>query len=196
MKKALFILFILNIGNLFSQTEEDYSEVIRLVISEYQKDTIKVYKKFHNNKLHSDLIGVKSEQDSKISKKYKILKDSVRPDINRLNTYVDQEMEERNDDSTYVEIENIKILFFSNLEMIDNKNKGRIDKYYKAEFENNRKNRPIAFISYPLISIDKNKAIVYGSYVCGGLCGSGGIYFLEKVNEKWKVSKYEIRWTS
>ncbi|MCG2793233.1 MAG: hypothetical protein L6262_06790 [Weeksellaceae bacterium] len=41
--------------------------------------------------------------------------------------------------------------------------------------------------SIPIISKDKNKAYIESSYRCGGLCGNGRAYFLEKVKGKWKV---------
>ncbi|MFP3592635.1 hypothetical protein [Chryseobacterium sp. SIMBA_038] len=48
----------------------------------------------------------------------------------------------------------------------------------------------------PIISKDKSKAYVESGYHCGGLCGSGRAYFLEKINKKWKVVKKWGTWIS
>jgi hypothetical protein len=181
----------LNFGNVFSQTEKDYSDIIGLVIEEYETDTIKVYKKFQNQRLLSELDRIKSKQDREINEKYKKLEDSAKPNI-----YFDQKLGALYDDTVSVEVENIKVAFFPNLDWVDKKDKDRINRYYKTDFEKKRKKRPLAFISVPLISVDNKKAIVFGSYICGGLCGSGGVFFLEKVKGKWKVINYEMRWIS
>jgi len=45
-------------------------------------------------------------------------------------------------------------------------------------------------------SRNKNKAAVYTSFICGGLCGSGQILFFENVNKKWKHVKTWDLWIS
>jgi len=48
----------------------------------------------------------------------------------------------------------------------------------------------------PIISKDKTKAYVESGYHCGGLCGSGRAYFLEKIDGKWKVIAKWRTWIS
>lgn len=47
------------------------------------------------------------------------------------------------------------------------------DSYYRFDF--------------PIISKDKTKAYLEVGYICGGLCGIGTNYFLQKQNGKWVV---------
>jgi len=46
--------------------------------------------------------------------------------------------------------------------------------------------------SIPYFSIDRTKAHVEFSFVCGSLCGQSGIYLLEKVNNKWVIVSTHI----
>lgn len=39
-------------------------------------------------------------------------------------------------------------------------------------------------------------ALVYVSYVCGGLCGTGWFYLLERSGPSWKVVASEMLWIS
>jgi hypothetical protein len=39
-------------------------------------------------------------------------------------------------------------------------------------------------------------ALVYGSYVCGGLCGYGWLFLLKQAGESWQVIKTEMLWIS
>ncbi|GAB4037913.1 hypothetical protein [Spirosoma jeollabukense] len=45
-------------------------------------------------------------------------------------------------------------------------------------------------------SDDGNKAVCYRSSVCGGLCGTGEIYFLEKKATGWRVASNRLLWIS
>ncbi len=174
----------------FSQTEKDLTEIIELVIADYQSDTIIVYYKFDNYKLLSALDEAKSYKDSQIHEKYKSELDSSGIDLNwEIKTA------EMYDDSVTIEIEKIKVEFFPTITIIDKKDNNRIRRYSKTELKKNKK-KPLAYISFPLISKDRKKAIIYGSYVCGGLCGSGGIFHLEKINGEWKIIEYERRWVA
>lgn len=191
MKKILLILLIINFGNVFSQTKKDYSEIIKLAIAEYENDSVKVYKRFKNDMLLSNLDLAKSQQDQKIYEEYENLKDTTLS-----YKYFDQKLAELYDDSVTVKIETISVLFFPNFEWVDKKDNDRIRRFYKADFESNRKRRPIAFISIPLFSNVNKKAIVYGSYICGGLCGSGRVLLFEKIKGKWKLIKSDLSWVS
>jgi hypothetical protein len=50
--------------------------------------------------------------------------------------------------------------------------------------------------SIPYFSVDKTKAHVEFSYVCGSLCGRGGIYLLQKINGKWIIVSTHSTWVS
>ena len=50
--------------------------------------------------------------------------------------------------------------------------------------------------SIPIISKNKNKAYIELDYHCGGLCGSGRAYFLEKIEGRWKVISKWKTWIS
>ena len=45
-------------------------------------------------------------------------------------------------------------------------------------------------------STDGTKAVCYRSSVCGGLCGTGEIYFLEKKSTGWRVASNRLLWIS
>ncbi|WP_452601970.1 hypothetical protein [Pontimicrobium sp. MEBiC06410] len=191
-KHILFIPLLFVIGISFSQNKSDYSEIIKVVVSTYKSDSIKIYKRFNNNnnnRLLKELERIRTLKTQDLYHKYEKPKDSK-----KLNEYYDRIVDEIYSDSVTVKIENIKINFFSNFNQLEKKNKRKIYPFYKTKYS--RKKRPIAFISFPLISVNEKKAIVYGMYICGGLCGSGGLFFLEKINNKWIIVKYEIRWVS
>lgn len=165
----------------FSQSESDWDKLIGLVVSEYKADTIQVYHKFENSKLIWDLKNVKSTQDMEIYDKFGTNFDIVAP--------------KTVDDTVTVKIENIKVVFYSTEKTLKKKHNKRVNKYTKETLLK-RKNEQYAYISIPLISIDKKYAIIYSGYYCGGLCGNGGIFYLENINGVWKIINYERRWIS
>ena len=183
------MLLLFGIGISFSQNKSDYSEIIKVVVSSYESDSIKIYKRFNNNRLLEELERIKTLKTQALYRKYEKPKDSK-----KLNKYYDRIIDEIYSDSVTVKIENIKVNFFFNSNQLEKKDKRKINPYYRTKYS--RKKRPVAFISFPLISVNEKKAIVYGMYICGGLCGSGGVFFLEKNNGKWTIIKYEIRWIS
>ena len=180
MKTILTSIFILISCFVSSQTKEDVSQIINLVIQEYNPDSTYIYNRFKNTNLLSD-----------IERRYFFEIENL--DDERLNEfYVDTLAYNLDYAKKY-----FKLPFYLNLDNNINKTDNkRINKYTDKKVENNRKKRPIAFISYPLISVDNKKAVVYGAYVCGGLCGSGGIFFLEKIDGFWKIINYQMRWVS
>ena len=190
MRKVLTTILILTFTVSFSQTEKDLTEIIELVISEYQSDTIIVYNRFNNYELLSALDGAKSYKDSQIHEKYRTELDS-----NGIDPNWEIKTAEMYDDSLTVKIEKVKVEFFPAITIVDKKDNKRLRRYTKTKLKKNKR-KPVAYISFPLISTDRKRAIVYGSYVCGGLCGSGGIFYLEKINGKWKMVKYERRWVA
>lgn len=48
----------------------------------------------------------------------------------------------------------------------------------------------------PILSQDGKKAFVALDYYCGGLCGQGYEFILEKINGKWKVLKCDYTWVA
>ena len=50
--------------------------------------------------------------------------------------------------------------------------------------------------SPPLFSIKKDRCMFYVSHSCGGLCGSGNIYFCQKKGDKWVVVNTVGCWVS
>lgn len=188
LKKIITAIFFLTCTVSFSQTEKDLTEIIELVIAEYQTDTIIVHNRFDNHELLSALDGVKSRKDSQIHEKY-----GTELDSNEIDPNWEIKTAEMYDDTVTVKIEKIKVEFFPAITIVDKKDNKRVRRYTKIKLKRNKRN-PVAFISYPLISTDRKKAIVYGAYVCGGLCGSGGIFYLEKINGKWEMVEYERRW--
>jgi len=46
----------------------------------------------------------------------------------------------------------------------------------------------------PILTQDGQKAFVSVDHICGGLCGQGWYFILEKIKGKWKVVKYEDTW--
>ena len=183
LKKILKTILILTFTVSFSQTEKDLTEIIELVIAEYQSDTIIVHNRFDNDELIAALKKTKSKKDTKIHEKYgtALTWDII---INEMDA-----------DSITVEVEKVKVEFFPTIKVLEKKNNKSIRQYTKTKLKRTKK-RPIAYISFPLISTDRKRAIVYGSYNCGALCGSGGIFYLENVNGKWKLVEYERRWVA
>ena len=59
---------------------------------------------------------------------------------------------------------------------------------YYAEYPESQ-----GFIQFSAVGFNKDQtvAVVYIGYGCGGLCGAGQFYVLEKVNGKWKPFKWE-----
>ena len=41
-----------------------------------------------------------------------------------------------------------------------------------------------------------NQAFVYGAYTCGGLCGSGTYFLLQKINGRWQIIMEQGLWVS
>ncbi len=186
MKKLLLLLLFLNVSVVFSQTDKDISEIIQLVINEYKSDTISVYFRFKNDRLKSDLEITKSIHDRKI---YEVHNGDF-------DYYVENIAPRVDDDSVTVRMEKIKLTYSIQQKITKKTNNKRVRRFVKSDFKKSKRNTPFAFISIPLVSTDTKKAIVYGSYYCGGLWGSGGVFFFEKINKVWTFINYEQRWVS
>jgi hypothetical protein len=55
--------------------------------------------------------------------------------------------------------------------------------------------RGVSSFSLPAYSTDGH-ALVYGSYVCGGRCGYGWLFLLERRGEAWQVVSVDMLWIS
>ena len=168
------------------QSANDINQITQILINEYAADTIKVYHKFNNKALVRDLEKAKSNYDFEKMNQVELMNDSLS---------LDEELSMFSDNVT-IEFESIRVKYYESEKQLKRVNKKKLKKYCNGKFKKSKKNVPLAFISSPLISDDGKYAIVYCSYVCGSLCGSGGIQYLKLVNNKWEIDKYEMRWVS
>ena len=51
-------------------------------------------------------------------------------------------------------------------------------------------------MSVPIFSRDLKKVYIEFNDLCYGLCGSGGYFLLEKINNKWTIIEYQQLWIS
>lgn len=51
-------------------------------------------------------------------------------------------------------------------------------------------------MSVPIFSKDLKKVYIEVNNYCYGLCGSGGYFLLEKINENWTIKDYQRTWIS
>ena len=186
MKIASLILLILFTTEGFCQSSKDIGQITQLLVKEYAADTIRVYHKFNNRGLIKDIEEAKSNFDFEKMKEVELMNDSLS---------IDEEFS-MFDYNIIIEFEGLRIKYYESEKQLKRVNKKKLKKYCHGKYQKRKKKIPIAFISSPLISDDGRHAIVYCSYVCGPLCGSGGIQFLKLVNNKWEIDKYEMQWIS
>jgi hypothetical protein len=86
----------------------------------------------------------------------------------------------------YLPLLNIQTYYFQAGDIAKRTHGKKISIYYPSRYEREKDKRPLLFISIPLITVDESKAYVFGSYVCGNLCGGNSVREYEKVNGKWK----------
>jgi hypothetical protein len=88
-------------------------------------------------------------------------------------------------------------LSFDTIDVIKLKTKFNY-KIYSDRYFPKDKVRQIGTITFSKIAFSKqrNKAAVYTSFVCGGLCGTGQILFFEKLNGIWKYVRIWRMWVS
>ena len=53
-----------------------------------------------------------------------------------------------------------------------------------------------ARVSLPVLTKDRNKALIYVDHRCGDTCGLGSIHLLERTGNTWRITKEEILWVS
>lgn len=190
--KKLFLIILTFIPLVsFSQTENETKEIVALIVNQYKMDTINIFYKFHNNDLINDFQQIKSDNEIATLRKYYKIVDSIGYD-----KYFDRIQAEIFDDSITIQFENVLIPYFINEKRLKQTESKKIKKLYDEKYVKNKKTRPISSISIPLISKDQKKALIYVSHIFGSLEGHGDIVFFEKINGKWKISGYKMRWIS
>ena len=182
MKKLFIIILILCYSVSFAQDNSEFKEILGLVIEQFEKESIIVYSKFENSEILEELERNKSVHDSKIL-------DSLGTDFGIVSPKV-------LDDTVTINMDKMRVIYSEQKELVTKTSNKKLNRFLKRKFEKNRKIRPLAFISFPILSADKKEAIVYGYYVCGNLCGEGGTFYLEKENNEWRLRRYLSRWIS
>jgi hypothetical protein len=88
-------------------------------------------------------------------------------------------------------------LSFDTIDVTELKTKSNYQIYSDRYFPKD-KVRQIGTVTFSKIafSSQKDKAAVYTSFGCGGLCGSGQILFFEKLNGIWKYIRIWRMWVS
>ena len=180
MKVGLFLYF-LSISILsFAQSIEDVWQITDLLVKEYAKDSILVYHRYNNRQLLQEIDQVE------------------------IKTYVEQ-LESLNEASSIdnqlealsivqnINYEGLQINYEDVLKKLKFFDRKKLGKQFGEKLQKNKGKRPLSFISSPIVAKDGKSALVHCTYVCGKLCGSGGIQYLEKTDEKWQLGIYEMR---
>jgi len=63
-------------------------------------------------------------------------------------------------------------------------------------YEKYPKTAGYAEIAQPVLSENRQQALIYVAHHCDGLCGTGTVYLLTRVGARWYVSKQEMLWIS
>ncbi len=180
MKKILVLILILSLSVSLAQTNNEYEKILSIVIEQFEVESIKVYSRFENSEIIEELERIKKVHENKILDSLGANFDIISPKIY--------------DDTVTVVMDEVRLSYFDQKELLSKTSNGKVNRFLNQKFEKNRKKRPLAFISFPVLSHDRRKAIVYVYYVCGNLCGEGGTIYLEKSGEDWRPIKYIFRW--
>lgn len=175
----------------FSQSENDTNDIIKLVVNNYKNDTIDVFYKFQNQELIDNL----SDAEWRKIDLGKILEECSKKydTITERDLFFECWNSKLSNDTAAFQFEKIRVKHCRNNDFLKETNDKKLKKHYKASYIKNKKTKPLAFISFPLISADRKKAIVYCTYLEENLSGNKGYYILEKINRKWKIITYEFR---
>lgn len=184
-KKILFILSVLASFSSFSQAK-NWNEIVDLVVSTYNKDTINVYYRFDNTMIEKDLENAYSEKLDDYFKDYELNKDSLKN-----KNSLDDEHAHLYHDTVTVVVENIKVPYNKSIAVCQELNNRKIENY-STEKLHRKRDKPIAYISIPLIAADNKRAKVYCKYISGALSGNMGVFNLERINGKWSIINYDI----
>ncbi|BAO54734.1 hypothetical protein [Nonlabens marinus] len=174
----------------FSQSDDDYRELIDLAITSFGKDSTLIFKRFDNKTILQDLNLLIGEKHISVVKKYRKNLDSIDTDA-----YWKITSAAMFGDTVTVAFQKLNFYSEVNIQQLNKTQNKRIERYTDKNLKRNRK-LPIARISYPIITSDEKKAIVYFSNVCGSLCASGGFIQFKKVFGVWEFVKREVVWIS
>lgn len=165
MKRSILLLIMLVFSNgIFAQSSllNDQCEIIKLVVDKFNKNKKNiVYYRFDNHSLLKDLDFTFYEN-----------------------------IEFDHSDSAIIKLKDIDFKYWTNSTLLKKTNNKRIKSFFNRDYIKNMSNKPTAYISFPLVSIDGENAIVYARYVCGGLCGSSGYFYLQKTDNIWTLVEY------
>jgi len=165
MKRNLLLLIVLIFSScIYAQSAEvnNQVEIIKLVVDKFNKnEKNNVYYRFDNRSLLKDL---------------------------DFTFYENIELD--HSDSAIIKLKDIDFKYWTNSTLLKKTNNKRIKPFLKRDYIKNWSNTPTAYISFPLISIDGENAIVYARYVCGSLCGSSGYFYLKRTDNIWTLVEY------
>jgi len=165
MRRSLLLLILLIFSSCIYGQSTDINnqvEIIKLVVDKFNKNEKNiVYYRLDNNSLLNDLFLAFSGN-----------------------------IEFDHSDSAIIKLKDIDLKYWTNSTLLKKTNNKRVKPFFNRDYVKNKSNKPIAYISFPLISIDGENAIVYASYVCGGLCGSRGYFYLKKTDNIWTLIEY------
>lgn len=165
MKRRLLLLIMLIFSScIYGQSTDVYNqvEIIKLVVDKFNKNEKNiVYYRFDNRSLLNDLFLAFSGS-----------------------------IEFDHSDSAIIKLKDIDFKYWTNSTLLKNTNNKRVKPFLKRDYIKNWSKTPTAYISFPLISIDGENAIVYARYVCGSLCGSSGYFYLKRTDNIWTLIEY------
>ena len=191
LRLASFLFLIIFSLASFSQSKSDITQIMTIMMAKDSSKT--VYYKFKNSEL-KNLSGYDFENkmldwalnnvDTTPShlfdfKKYINKQDS----IERLIKYG-------------TEVYFLKEKYFKRTaKIIRRSDSQKIRHYIPGEYKKKRE-IPVKFYSFPILSENGSLAFVYSEYICGGLCGSGHITYFKKTEGKWVKLKSDLLWVS
>ncbi|SFT42157.1 hypothetical protein SAMN05216474_0470 [Lishizhenia tianjinensis] len=182
MKTITYISAILISIIGFSQSKEDVQQITQVLVNNYAKDSIKVYNKYVNSSL------IKELEDSKLNLFIEWLdREKIKEDTLSKDRQIDFF-----NDSMKFDFEGIEVIYCSD-ERLEKKNNSKFKAKANKEYLTRKRKTPMAYISFPIVSVNGKNAIVYCTYLCGPLCGETGVQFLKKENNRWIIVKYETR---
>ncbi|WP_405377240.1 hypothetical protein [Nonlabens sp. Asnod3-A02] len=188
---AIFSLFLTLFTSLqsFSQTEEDYRSLISITLDRFEKENLRIYKKFENNSLLEKL-------DVSFSKKFdevKVRLEKNKNDSLTENVYL---FDIVLSDTLLVNVGGIKVNYNSTAEKLKKTNGEKIKRYVKSDFIKRKTNENHASLSFPLLSSTGTKAIIY--VLVKNTVSTTQLHLLEfeKTDNKWIFLKSDIiSWT-
>ena len=184
---SLFFALFMSLHS-FSQTEEDYRSLISITIDRFEKENLRVYKKFENNSLLEKL-------DVSYSKKF----DEVKIHLENKNDSLNEKFylfDIMFSDTLQVNVRDIEVNYNSTVEKLEKTNGKKIKRYVKSDFIKRKRNENHASLSFPLLSSTGTKAIIY--VLVKNTVSTTQLHLLEfeKNDNKWILLKSDIiSWT-